>query len=153
MLDSDLANLYGTSTRTLNQAVKRNRDRFPEDFMFRLTNAEKTEVITNCDHLSKLRFSPSLPLVFTEHGAIMAASVLSTPRAVEMSVLVVRAFVRIREFLATHKELAAKLRELERKLESHNDAIRSLVAAIRELMAPPEPKKKRSIGFLARHED
>src|SRR3970040_1264518 len=92
MLDADLAVLYGVSTRVLNQAVKRNRERFPEDFMFRLTVAEKAEVITNCDHLRPLRFSPALPYAFTEHGAIMLASVLNTPIAVQASVQVVRAF-------------------------------------------------------------
>ena len=90
------------STRVLNQAVKRNRARFPEDFMFRLTATEKAEVITNCDHLRPLRFSPSLPHAFTEHGAIMMASLLNTQVAVDASVQVVRAFVRLREILATH---------------------------------------------------
>ena len=86
MLDTDLAEVYGVKTRTLNQAVKRNRERFPKDFMFRLTVREKQEVITNCDHLSRLKFSRALPFAFTEHGAIMAASVLNSPRAIEASV-------------------------------------------------------------------
>ncbi len=114
MLDADLATLYGVSTRVLNQAVKRNRDRFPGDFMFRLTEEEKAEVITVCDHLRPLRFSPSLPHAFTEHGAIMLASILNSPIAVQASVHVVRAFVRLREVLATHKDLARKLEDLEK---------------------------------------
>jgi hypothetical protein len=102
MLDADLAVLDGVSTRVLNQAVKRNRERFPQDFVFRLTEAEKADVITDCDHLRRLRFSPSLPYAFSEHGVIMLASVLNTPIAVQASVQVVRAFVRLREMLTTH---------------------------------------------------
>ena len=113
MLDSDLAQLYGVTTKRLNEQVKRNRDRFPADFMFRLRVKEKNEVVANCDYLRRLKFSRALPLAFTEHGAIMAASVLNTPRAVEASVHVVRTFVKLREVLRTHKELARKLGELE----------------------------------------
>jgi len=149
MLDADLSELYGTTTKALNQAIKRNRGRFPDDFMFQLTRNEKQEVVTNCDHLSKLKFSPVLPYVFTEHGALMVASVLNTKRAVEVSVYVVRAFVRLRQMLLMNKELAHKLAELERKSESHDSAIRSLVTAIRQLMQEPEPKEKK-IGFIAR---
>jgi len=147
MLDADLAGLYGTTTKRLNEQVKRNRGRFPEDFMFQLTKKEKAEVVAICDHLAKLKFSPVLPNAFTEHGAIMVASVLNTKRAMQVSVFVVRAFVKLREMLSTHKELAHKLAVLERKLQSHDESIRSLVVAIRQLMATPEPKK-RPIGFL-----
>ena len=143
MLDADLAVLYGVSTRVLNQAVKRNRERFPEDFMFRLTVAEKAEVITNCDHLRPLRFSPALPYAFTEHGAIMLASVLNTPIAVQASVQVVRAFVRLREMLGTHKDLARKLEEIEKKYDAQ---FKVVFEAIRQLMAPSEPRPKH-IGF------
>jgi hypothetical protein len=104
-------------------------------------------VVAICDHLAKLKFSPVLPNAFTEHGAIMVASVLNTKRAIQVSVFVVRAFVKLREMLSTHKELAHKLAELERKLQNHDESIRSLVVAIRQLMTPPEPKK-RPIGFL-----
>jgi len=103
ILDADLAKLYGVTTKRLNQQVKRNSDRFPEDFMFRLTQKEKNKVVANCNHLSNLRFSPALPHAFTEHGAIMAASVLNTPRAIESSIFVVRAFVRLRQIMATLK--------------------------------------------------
>ncbi len=146
MLDADLADLYGTTTKRLNEQVKRNRGRFPEDFMFQLTEKEKTEVVAICDHLTRLKFSPVLPNAFTEHGAIMVASVLNTKRAIQVSVFVVRAFVKLREMLATHKELGHKLAELERKLQNHDQSIRSLVVAIRQLMRPPAPKR-RPIGF------
>jgi len=147
LLDADLAALYGVETKRLNEQVRRNKERFPTDFMFQLNLEEKTEVVANCDHLSRIKFSSTLPYAFTEHGAIMAASVLNTPRAVETSVYVVRAFVKLRELLATNKGLAVKLAELERKLEGHDTSIRQLVGAIRGLMQPPEPKKKRPIGF------
>jgi hypothetical protein len=149
ILDADLAMLYGAPTRALNQAVRRNLKRFPQDFMFKLTQPEKNEVITICDHLKNLKYAKALPNAFTEHGAIMAASVLNTERAVQISVFVVRAFVKLREMLSTHKELAHKLAELERKLQNHDESIRSLVVAIRQLMAPPEPETpKKRIGFL-----
>ena len=123
MLDTDLAELYGVETRALNQAVKRNAERFPLDFMFQLNATEKAEVVTNCDHLAKLKFSPSLPYAFTEHGALMLGNVLKSSRAVEVSLLVVRAFVQIREMRSTHKELAAKLDQLERKVSSHDQEL------------------------------
>ncbi len=147
MLDADLAELYGVPTKVLNQAVKRNAERFPLDFAFRLRQREKAEVVTICDHLSRLRFSPVLPYAFTEHGAIMAANVLNSRRAVEASVYVVRAFVRLRQVFATHKELAHKLVELERRVGTHDAAIRELVTAIRRLAKPPPNPPQRKIGF------
>jgi len=113
MIDSDLAEIYSVTTKRFNEQVRRNINRFPADFMFQLTVEEKAEVVANCDHLANLKYSPHLPYVFTEHGAIMAASVLNSPKAVDMSVFVVRAFVRMREILSTHKQLAEKLQELE----------------------------------------
>jgi hypothetical protein len=147
MLDADLAELYGVETKRLNEQVRRNSERFPEDFMFRLTAEEKSEVVANCDHLAKLKFSPSLPYAFTEHGTIMAASILNSPRAIETSVHVVRAFVHMRELLSGHKELAQKLAQLERKVGAHDKAIAEIINTIRQLMAPSEPNKKRPIGF------
>ena len=151
IIDADLAELYGVPTKRLNEQVKRNHERFPDDFMFVLNKVEKDEVVANCDHLAKLKFSATLPFAFTEHGAIQAANVLNSPRAVEVGVYVVRAFVRLRELLATDKELAAKLNELERRIEhkltSHDQAIAGLIDTIRQLMSPPEPKK-RPIGFV-----
>jgi len=149
MLDADLAELYGVPTKVLNQAVKRNKDRFPTDFMFQLTDAEKNEVVTICDHLERLKFSPSLPNAFTEYGAIMLASVLNSKRAIKAGIYVVRAFVRLRETLATHKAVARKLAALEKRIEGHDEHIQSLFNAIRQLMTPPEPKK-RKIGFLVK---
>jgi hypothetical protein len=116
MIDADLARLYGVSTKRLNEQVRRNPDRFPADFMFQLSKEEKAEVVANCDHLENLKYSPSLPHAFTEHGALMLASVLNSPKAVETSIYIVRAFIRIREILATHKDLAQKLVDLERKI-------------------------------------
>jgi hypothetical protein len=146
MLDSDLAEVYGTSTKALNQAVKRNRGRFPADFMFQLNRREKAEVVTNCDHLRKLKYSARLPFAFTEHGAVMIASVLNSSFAVQASIAVVRAFIRLRQFLATHKELAGKLAELENRIEEHDEEITALFEAIRRLMEPPD-KPGRPIGF------
>jgi hypothetical protein len=158
IIDADLAELYGVDTRTLNQAVKRNAERFPMDFMFALTPAEKAEVITNCDHLQKLKFSKSMPFAFTEHGAIQAANVLASARAVEMGIYVVRAFVRLKQASTLHADLAKRLTELEDKTEalamnhdtfSRNtrNQLREVFDALRELMTPPDPPK-RPIGFI-----
>lgn len=148
MLDADLAELYGVTTKRLNEQVKRNTDRFPEDFMFQLNLEEKAEVVANCDHLGQLKFSSSLPYAFTEHGTLMLANVLKSSRAVEVSLLVVRAFVQIREMLSAHKDISAKLDQIERKLSSHDQAIAGLIDAIRQLMNPPTPVR-RGIGFTA----
>lgn len=152
MIDADLAALYDVETKRLNQQVKRNIDRFPADFMFRITRRERDEVVANCDHLSRLKFASAMPYAFTEHGALMAASVLNTTRAVEVSVFVVRAFVQLRETLGAHKELAKRLDELEsrieRKFSSHDQALAGILEAIRNLMTPPESAKKRRIGFI-----
>ena len=119
--------------------------------MFQLTKTEKAEVVANCDHLARLKFSATLPFAFTEHGTIQAANVLNSPRAVEIGVYVVRAFVRLRELLASDRELAAKLNELERRIEhkltSRDQAITGLIDTLRQLMNPPGPKK-RPIGFI-----
>ena len=158
IVDADLATLYGVPTKALNQAVKRNAERFPGDFMFQLSAAEKAEVVTSCDHLQKLKFSKALPYAFTEHGAIQAANVLASPRAVEMGIYVVRAFVRLKQAAASHADLARRLAELEEKTEglalSHDTFSRNTRAqlkqvfdALRELMTPPEPTK-RPIGFV-----
>ena len=109
ILDADLAELYGVSTKAFNQAVKRNQDRFPEDFLFRLPPEEKAEVVTNCDHLGRMKYSHVLPSAFTEHGAIMAANVLNTPRAITIRVSVVRAFVKLSGLVNTQKEFGRKL--------------------------------------------
>ena len=146
MLDADLAELYGVETRRLNEQVNRNRERFPEDFMFQLT-AEEFANLKSQFATSSWGGRRKLPYAFTEHGSIMAASVLNSPRAIEISVHVVRAFVRMRELVAGNKELAQKLNHLERKVGAHDKAISEIIKAIRQLMAPEEPKKKRPIGF------
>lgn len=147
MLDFHLAELYGVETKTLNKAVSRNLNRFPEDFMFQLISEEwnslRFQFGTSKSRRGGRRY---LPFAFTEHGAIMLASVLNSPRAVEASVYVVRAFVRLREILSTHKELAEKLKELESKFEGHDGQIREIIEAINQLLIPPE-KPKRQIGF------
>lgn len=161
LLDADLAALYGVPTKRFNEQVRRNLARFPADFMFQLTEEEFAALRS---HFATSNEKPAgrggrryLPFVFTEHGAIMAATILNSQRATEVSVYVVRAFVELRELLAGNKELAAKLSELEsrieRKLETHDQAIAGLIDAIRELMRPPEPKKKQPIGFVTGKED
>ena len=162
MIDADLAELYGVPTKALNQAVKRNAGRFPSDFMFQLDAAEKAQVVTNCDHLQKLKFSKSLPFAFTEYGAVALANVLASNQAVEMGIYVVRAFVRLRQAASLHEDLAKRLAELEEKTErlelSHDtfsrntrNQLRQVFEAIRALTVPPDPPK-RPIGFVT-HED
>lgn len=143
IVDADLAELYGVSTKRLNEQVKRNRDRFPKDFMFQLTKEEKAGVVANCDHLSKLKYSATLPNAFTEHGAIMVAAVLNTERAVQVSLFVVRAFVKLREVLATHKDLMWKIEEMEKKYDAQ---LKVVFEAIRQLMSKPD-KSSHPIGF------
>ena len=147
IVDADLAEFYGVPTKRLNEQVKRNKDRFPDDFMFQLSVEEKSEVVANCDHLSKLKYSSSLPYVFTEHGAIMAASVLNSRRAVEVSVFIVRAFVKLRRMIAENKELSRKIVQIERHLAEHDNQIMELVKAIKQLLKPDPLPKKRRIGF------
>lgn len=146
MVDADLAAVYGVATKVLNQAVKRNVKRFPRDFRFQLTKAERDEVVTNCDHLRSLRFSPARPWAFTEHGAIMAATILNSPRAVEMSVFVVRAFIRLRELARNHAELAMKLAALEHRVTGHDADLEEMFAALRAILQPPR-RPRRQIGF------
>ena len=147
MLDADLAELYGVKTKILNKAVKRNLDRFPEDFMFQLNNQE----------LERLRFQIGtsrtghggaryLPYAFTEQGVAMLSGVLTSPRAIKVNVEIMRAFVRLRQVLASHRKLARKLEELERHLRNHDEQIEAIFDAIRQLMTRPEPDRKK-IGF------
>ena len=149
IIDADLASLYGVTTKALNQAVKRNRGRFPPDFMFCLTKAERGELVTNCDHLRTLKYSPTMPRAFTEHGAIMAANVLNSERAVQVSVAVVRAFIRLRKMLESHADLARKLASLERRYDVQ---FKVVFDAIRKLMEPPPKPKRKRIGYLTEAE-
>ena len=147
ILDADLAALYGVTTKRLNQQVNRNQERFPEDFAFSLTPTEKAEVVAKCNHLHNLKFSNVTPRAFTEHGAVMAASVLNTPVAVRASLFVVRAFVRMRSMVDAHKEIAGIVEKLIQRVGMHDEQIRGLFDAIRELMTPPPPKPKPRIGY------
>jgi len=155
LLDADLAELYGVQTKVLVQAVKRNLERFPDDFMFQLTNQEfnvlRSQIVTSSSQsLETLRWGGrrSAPYAFTEQGVAMLSSVLSSPQAIAVNIEVMRAFVRLREVLTGNKELAAKLGELERKLKGHDQAIAGILDAIRQLMAPPPAPRKRPIGFV-----
>jgi hypothetical protein len=147
ILDRDLARLYAVNTRAFNQAIKRNLGRFPPDFMFELSAAEQVTLAASYRHLRSLKFSRVPAKAFTEHGAIMAASVLNSPRAVEASVFVVRAFVKLRSLLLNHKELGRKFQELESRLSNHDVAIQQLMQAIRKLMDEPPAPPKPKIGF------
>ena len=153
LLDDKLAALYGVSTARLNQQVRRNRERFPADFLFELTHDEYDALMLQIATSKSGRGGRrKLPLAFTEHGAIMAATVLNSPRAVEMSVYIVRAFVRLRELVSSNRELARRFAQLEtrlnKKLATHDQAIAAILTAIRELMNAPVPNR-RGIGFTA----
>jgi hypothetical protein len=159
ILDADLAEVYGVPTKRLNEQVKRNEDRFPSDFAFQLTVDEKAEVVANCDHLVRLKFSPVLPRAFTEHGAIMAANVLNSPQATRMSVFVVRAFVKMRSAFTDTRELARKLASLEFELKSrldvHEAAIVDVLQRIMKILDPPPPPPEPpapEIGFHVRED-
>ena len=150
MLDNDLAELYGVTTKRLNEQARRNADRFPVDFMFQLS-PEEYESLRSHFATSRLKHGGRryLPYAFTEHGALMAASVLNTLHAVEISLYVVRAFVRLREMIASHKDLAKKLEELEKKYDAQ---FRVVFDAIRELMISPSPAEKK-IGFVRERQE
>jgi len=152
MLDRELADIYGVETKVLNQAVKRNANRFPEDFMFRLTNGEvaelnRSQIVTGSQKHRDPRFPP---YAFTEHGALMLANVLNSERAAQTSVQVVRVFVRLRQMLASNAELARKLEAMEKKYDAQ---FKVVFQAIRQLMAPPPEPKRREIGFHVKYED
>jgi len=143
LLDRDLALLYQVTTKVLNQAVKRNSSRFPADFMFQLSRKETDELVTNCDRFKSLKHSSSFPYAFTEQGVAMLSSVLNSERSIEVNIQIMRAFVRLRQLLATNAGLARKLEDLEQKYDKQ---FRVVFDAIRALMQEPE-KPKRSIGF------
>jgi len=151
LMDSDLARIYGVTTARLNEQVKRNVDRFPEDFCHQLTAVEWKNIRSLRSQIAILekgrgKHRKYPPYVFTEHGAIMAANILKTPRAVQMSVFVVRAFVRLREMTLVHEDIVDKLAELERRVGQHDAHIQAIIEAIRQLMAPPA-RPKREMGF------
>ena len=149
ILDADLAAIYGATTGRLNEAVKRNAERFPEDFMFQLTAAEHAALISQFATSKSGRGGRrKLPWAFTEHGAIQAANVINSPRAIAMGVHVVRAFIQLRALLASNQELARRFAQLEARLDEHDEAIAAILSAIRELKNPPAPKRH-PIGFTA----
>ena len=145
MLDRDLAELYGVETRVLNQAVRRNLDRFPEDFMFALTREE----IMNLSQIvisSRIKHAPNV-FVFAEQGVAMLSGVLNSERAIQVNIAIMRTFVKLREMLSSNKELAHKLTLLENRIEKHDGEIKAIFNAIRRLMVPPETQSKKPIGF------
>lgn len=147
MLSTHLADLYGVEPKVLIQAVKRNLERFPEDFMFQLSNEEyailKSQFVTS----SWGGLRRAAPYAFTEQGVAMLSGILNSKRAIQVNIVIMRAFVKLREILSTHKELAHKLKELEGKMERHDGEIQAIFDAIRQLMAPPPEKPKPKIGF------
>jgi hypothetical protein len=150
MLDSDLAKIYGVTTGQLNQAVKRNAERFPGDFAFQLERQEFANLISQTVISSSYGGRRTLPWVFTEHGALMLGNVLNSNIAMEASVRVVRVFISMREQLAAHKELAIKLAEMEERVSGHDSHIQNLFEAIRHLVEPPLPENRKKIGFHIR---
>jgi hypothetical protein len=150
ILDADLAHIYGVPTKRLNEQVRRNADRFPPDFLIRLTASEKNEVQRLRSQFATLKrgqHTKYLPYAFTEHGAIMAATVLNSPEAIRMSVFVVRAFVKMREALVSRSELERRLLRIENVLLAHDESIRELYEQIRPLLLPPPDPPRKKIGF------
>jgi len=146
MLDRDLAKLYGVKTKVLNQAVKRNIKRFPEDFMFQLNNQEKIELVTNCDHLSSMKFAPTTPYVFTEQGIAMLSTVLNSEKAIDVNIQIMRTFTKLRQLLSGNEVLRQKIESMERKYDSQ---FKIVFKAIKELLdKEKQVPKKRRIGFI-----
>ena len=158
MIDRDLAELYGVTTFRLNEQVKRNKKRFPEDFMFQVTKEEKQQLIDQYENLKTLKFSPSLPYVFTEHGAVMLASVLNSDRAIAVNIQIVRIFTRMRELLLTHKDILVKLEQMEKqlikqgvKLKKHDENIQLIFEYLKQLLNPHQEPRPR-VGFRRKDE-
>lgn len=151
LLDRDLAELYGVTTFRLNEQVKRNSKRFPPDFMFKLTPAEKQQLINERKQYQSLKFSPTLPNAFTEYGVVMLASVLNSNTAIEANIQIVRIFTRIREMISTSKDILAKIEQLERKILAHDEDIRAIFSALKQLLNPAKEPRPR-IGFRRKGE-
>lgn len=152
MLDFDLAILYGTETRILKQSVKRNKERFPKDFMFQLSKKEWTEVITICDNLPEgAKFTPALPYAFTEHGVTMLASVVKSKKAIQMNIAIVRAFIALKQFALDYRELAEQIKELKETTSNHNAQLNQIYDALENLLDEKIEQKKwddrERIGF------
>lgn len=146
MIDRDLAELYGVTTKRLNEQVKRNLQRFPGDFMFQLNEEEKNEVVAKCDHLKALKFSSTIPFAFTEHGAVMLASVLNSETAIKVNVQIIRIFSKMREMLLTHKDILLKLEHIEKQVTNHDENIKLIFEYLKELLHNPNPPRE-LIGF------
>lgn len=151
MIDSDIAELYGIETKALNQAVKRNLERFPDDFMFELTMDEKAEVVTNCDHLKKLKFSKTLPKAFTEQGVYMLATIINSQQAIDTTITIMRTFTKIREFATNYASLSTKLQELERsnskQFSEVSKHLNTLYDLMEGLLSEPDTSTKK-MGFI-----
>jgi hypothetical protein len=156
MLDRDLAELYGVSTKRLNEQVKRNLSRFPQDFMFKLNEIETRQLVANCDRFKTLKHSSSFPYAFTEHGTIMLASIINSEVAISVNIQIVRAFIRLREIILTHKDLQKKIDDIIRvhggQLKDHAEKIRAIFQLINQLLEPPTEAQKKKYGFLADRE-
>ena len=146
MLDADLAMLYGVPTKRLNEQVRRNKRRFPEDFMFRLSKREKEGLVANCDRFNRLKHSTNMPYAFCEPGIAMLSSVLNSETAVNVNIQIIRTFIKLREFISSHKEFVYKLSRFEYKLEKHDKEIQSICEVIKLITALPN-KPHRRIGF------
>lgn len=145
MIDSDIADLYGVPTKRLNEQVKRNIERFPSNFMFELTKEEKEKVVANCDHLEKLKFSPVLPKVFTEHGIMMVANVLTSERAIKVSIQIIEVFIKMREVLQSNNELLLRMEKLERNLGKHDMQIAQVFQLLKQSVK--EESERTRIGY------
>lgn len=153
MLDRDLAELYGVTTKRLNEQVKRNLKRFPSDFMFQITQSEKEQLILNFEYLDSLKFSPVLPYVFTEHGAVMLASVLNSEKAIEVNIQIIRIFTQIRQLLTDNTDLRLEIEKIKNKVENQNKNIELVFQYLDELIEKNEPPKLRNkIGFKTRND-
>jgi hypothetical protein len=150
MLDTDLAELYEVPTKALNQAVKRNRTRFPEDFMFQLTRPERDELVTKCYRLTKLKHSSAMPYAFTESGVAMLSSVLNSGRAASVNIQIIRAFIRLRKMIGQHEVLRLAIEGLEKRTDKNERDIQLALSFLKEILFPPEkeiPEKPYRLGF------
>jgi len=146
MLDRDLASLYQVSTKALNQAIKRNRDRFPAGFMFRLTKRELNELVTNCDRFASLKHTSYTPLAFTDYGVAILSSVLRSKRAIKVNIEIIRVFIKLRMMVSDRHHITKKFNQLEKRIDTHDSKIRAIFEAIRDLIDTPKESSKR-IGF------
>ena len=148
MIDRDLAELFGVTTKRLNEQVKRNSNRFPENFMFQLTQIEKEQVVANCDHLRRLKFSSTLPYVFTEHGTMMLANVINSEKAVEVSIRIIEVFVKMREYLTENATIKLEIQQIKKKLVNHDKNIELVFSYLDQLIDKQDTATERTkIGY------